>query len=136
VTGDERETDGRGARDGTDEGDAGGSHDIDESDADVDVDAGDLDAVATAVHERLAATAELPVDPAASTRLGEAAAVARDLDRGPPAEAAVTRARLGLVADLLAEVDGTGSRDADEHVAAARELLSRALDADDAPDSG
>jgi hypothetical protein len=90
----------------------------------------DLDEVVAAVDEHLAATAELPVSSAASTRLGEAAAVVRDLARRPPADPAVTRERLAVARDLLAEVDGTGSPAADERVAAARDHLSRALDAE------
>jgi hypothetical protein len=56
---------------------------------------------------------------------------AEDLD----AVAAAVDERLAVVAGPLAEVDGTGSPAADEHVAAARERLSRALDADDAGDA-
>ncbi|SDY03506.1 hypothetical protein [Halobellus clavatus] len=78
---------------------------------------------ATELYECLEATAELPVDRTASRLLGEAQAVAadvRDVD-----DAAVATERAGVVADLLAEVDGTGHPAADEHVARARELAAR-----------
>lgn len=86
------------------------------------------------VRERVAdllahldATAELPVDPRASTWLGEAEAVARDAARDD-APAAVVRSRVSQVRDLLASVDGTDNEEADEHVAAARELADEILD--------
>ncbi|MFB6075148.1 MAG: hypothetical protein ABEJ89_09055 [Haloarculaceae archaeon] len=80
---------------------------------------GDLEAL----HAHLAATAERPVERTASRWLGEAEAVARDLAEGDPAEA-VVQERLATVADLLAAVDGTGDAAADEHVAAARDLVA------------
>lgn len=70
-----------------------------------------------AIHDHLEATAELPVDPTASTYLGEAAAVAADAQaaiRDGQHEAAVTR--IQQVRELLTHVDDTGNEDANEHV--------------------
>lgn len=75
------------------------------------------------LHDRLDATAELPVEREASAYLGEAEAVARDLVERP-AEPAVVRERAGHVRDLLAEIEETGNTEADEHLAEARELAS------------
>jgi hypothetical protein len=75
------------------------------------------------LYERLAATAELPVDRTASRWLGEAEAVAADVrDVDDPA---VVADRAGTVADLLAEIGATGHPEADEHVRQARELAAR-----------
>lgn len=74
-----------------------------------------------ALHRHLAATAELPVERRASRVLGEAEAVADDLRDCEPSVAAD---RAGVVLDLLAEIDGTGNEEADEHVEAAREAAS------------
>jgi hypothetical protein len=82
---------------------------------------GDL---AADLHAHLAATAELPVPTAESRWLGEAEAVAADAARGDADEAVVEK-RVRQVADLLAHVDETGVPEADEHVAAARDLVDR-----------
>ena len=81
-----------------------------------------------AVHDALAATAELPVDPGASAWLGEAEAVVADLrdDSLPPA---VLHERLSHVRDLLDAVDGTDNPEADERVRAARDHAAAALSA-------
>ncbi|WP_313692738.1 hypothetical protein [Halorarum halobium] len=79
------------------------------------------------LHDRLESTAELPVEREASAYLGEAEAVARDLVERP-ADPDVVRERAGHVRDLLAEIDGTGNDEADEHVAAARELAAELAD--------
>ncbi len=79
------------------------------------------------LHAHLDATAELPVDPRASTWLGEAEAVARDAV-GDDVPDAVVRKRIAQVRDLLASVDGTGNDEADERVAAARETAYEILD--------
>lgn len=74
-----------------------------------------------AIHDHLAATAELPVDATASTYLGESEAVARDaLDAARAGEHGVVRMRLGQLEELLSHVDETGNPAADEHVAEAR----------------
>nr|WP_117365845.1 hypothetical protein [Natrarchaeobaculum sulfurireducens] len=67
----------------------------------------------------LEATAELPVDRQASRWLGEAEAVARDLERSDLDRETVAR-RVAKVQDLLDEVDETGHADADEHLVTAR----------------
>lgn len=75
-----------------------------------------------ALYRHLADTAELPVERRASRVLGEAEAVADDLrDCGPT----VAAERAAVVLDLLAEIDGTGHDEADDHVTAAREAASR-----------
>lgn len=80
------------------------------------------------LHAHLEATAELAVDPRASTWLGEAEAVAGDAV-GPDVPEAVVRKRVTQVAELLASVDGTGNEDADDRVAAARATADEVLDA-------
>ena len=74
-----------------------------------------------ALHDHLAATAELPVETDASRWLGEAEAVAADVARGDPPPSAV-ETRVGQVRELLSHVEGTGNEAADAHVEAAREL--------------
>ena len=85
-------------------------------------------ALVDAIHEHLDATAELPVDPTASTYLGEAAAVAADARaamRDGHHEAA--RTRIEQVRDLLTHVDDTGHDAADDHVAEAARLSDEFL---------
>lgn len=79
------------------------------------------------LHERLRATAERPVEPTASRWIGEAEAVAGDLV-GADVGADVVEERLGHVVDLLANVDGTGDPEADDHVAAAVRIAEDLLD--------
>jgi len=76
-----------------------------------------------ALHEHLAATEELPVEREAGWRIGEAQALAAEIAAGADEETVVRRA--GEIRTLLAEVDGTGDAEADDHVAAARELADR-----------
>lgn len=83
------------------------------------------------IHAHLAATQELPVETAASRWLGEAEAVAADLVDDDVSEAVIGK-RLGHVRDLLANVEETGHPEADDHVAAARELTRGVLDRLDA----
>jgi len=86
----------------------------------------------TALHEHLAATEERPVEREAGWRLGEAQALAAEIAGGGVDQATVVR-RADEIRTLLAEIDGTGDRDADDHVAAARELAIRIANrADDA----
>jgi hypothetical protein len=75
------------------------------------------------LHEHLRATAERPVEPAASRWLGEAEAVAGDLV-GAEVDPDVLERRVGHVADLLANVEGTGDAEADDHVATAQEITA------------
>ena len=83
-----------------------------------------------ALHEHLAATEERPVEREAGWRIGEAQALAAEIAAGADEETVVRRA--GEIRTLLAEVDGTGDPEADDHVAAARELANRIADrADD-----
>ena len=80
-----------------------------------------------ALHDHLAATEELPVEREAGWRLGEAQALAADIVDGGVDDATVVR-RADEIRTLLAAVDGTGDPEADDHVAAARELASRVAD--------
>lgn len=78
----------------------------------------------TALHEHLVATEERPVEREAGWRLGEAQALAADIAIGDVDEA--TRAeRAAEIGSLLDGIDGTGDDEADDHVAAARELADR-----------
>jgi hypothetical protein len=76
-----------------------------------------------ALHEHLAATEERPVEREAGWRIGEAQALAAEIAAGADEETVVRRA--GEIRTLLAEVDGTDDAEADDHVAAARELADR-----------
>ncbi|MFB6308433.1 MAG: hypothetical protein ABEH35_03805 [Haloarculaceae archaeon] len=76
------------------------------------------------LYDHLAATAERPVERAASRWLGEAEAVAADLAEGDPDEA-VIEDRLGTVAHLLEQIEEIEDEQASEHVAAAREIVTR-----------
>ncbi|WP_241154837.1 hypothetical protein [Halorubrum sp. CSM-61] len=78
----------------------------------------------TALHEHLAATEERPVEREAGWRLGEAQALAAEIADGGVDRATVI-GRADEIRTLLAEIDRTGDREADDHVAAARELANR-----------
>jgi hypothetical protein len=82
------------------------------------------------LHAELEATEERPVDRTASRWIGEAQAVAGDAaglasDADDPGVEATVRERVGHVADLLSNVDGTGDAGANERVATARSLAER-----------
>lgn len=79
------------------------------------------------LHRHLEATARRPVERSAGRWLGEAEAVAADAARDDP-PAAVVRKRVEQARDLLANVEGTGDDEADEHVAAARRLAAAVLE--------
>jgi hypothetical protein len=79
------------------------------------------------LHDHLAATAERPVERTASAHLGEAEAVAGDVANDPSVSPSVVEARVETVGDLLSHVDETGDDEADDHVAAARELVEDIL---------
>jgi hypothetical protein len=87
----------------------------------------DLEELLASLHDHLEATEELPLDESANRLLGEAQAVAADVADGSASED-VARERVAKVADLLAEVDGTGHEDGDQHVAAASRAADRILD--------
>ncbi|WP_435067190.1 hypothetical protein [Haloplanus sp. C73] len=81
------------------------------------------------LRDRLDATEELPVEPSASVRLGEAAAIAADTaDADLPRSVVVERVR--TVTTLLEDVETTGNDRADEHVAAAKRAAARIVDTD------
>ncbi|SDZ82312.1 hypothetical protein SAMN04488065_0582 [Haloplanus vescus] len=85
------------------------------------------DADVRELHDHLDATAELPVRPAASVRLGEAAAIAADVaDADLPREVVVERVQ--KVASLLDGIETTGNERATDHVVAARRAATRILD--------
>jgi hypothetical protein len=77
------------------------------------------------LHSHLEATGECPVAQRESRWLGEAEAIAADLRYGSDLEPATIRERASKIERLLAEVEETGSEDADDHVAAARRCLNR-----------
>lgn len=79
------------------------------------------------LHDHLRATAERPVERTAAAHLGEAQAVAGDVALDPAVSPSVVRSRVETVSDLLSRVEGTGDDEADEHVAAARELAAEIL---------
>jgi hypothetical protein len=79
---------------------------------------------ATALHDHLVATETLPVEREAGWYLGEAQALAADLTADDLEESAAGE-RAAEIRELLAEIDGTGDGEADDHVAAARELAAR-----------
>lgn len=85
------------------------------------------------LHAELEATEERPVDRTASRWIGEAQAVAGDAadlaSDGGGAEETV-RERVGHVAELLGNVDGTGDDAADEHVTRARSLAEAIAEGD------
>lgn len=86
------------------------------------------------LHDHLRATEERPLPEAANRWLGEAQAVAADAV-GTEVPVAVVTKRVGQVAHLLSHVEETGDDEADEHVAAARDLAERILSALDSPES-
>jgi hypothetical protein len=75
-----------------------------------------------ALHEELAATEELPVSREASAWLGEAQAVAGDLQDAPDE---VVAERSGHVRRLLGEAGDPGNEAVAEHLERARELAER-----------
>lgn len=80
------------------------------------------------LHAHLAATAELPVERSAARVLGEAEAVAADLD-GADVSPAVVRERAAVIGELLDHVEETGHPVADEHVEDARGCVAALTDA-------
>jgi len=82
------------------------------------------------LHEQLEATEELPVRPAASVWLGEAAAVAADIvDADLPRSVVVERVR--RVMTLLGEIETTDNERADERVRAAERIARRIVETAD-----
>ena len=86
-----------------------------------------LDELLASLHDHLEATEELPLEESANRLLGEAEAVAADAAQGGLTED-VARERVEKVAKLLAEIDGTGHDEGDQHVAAARRAADRILE--------
>jgi hypothetical protein len=78
----------------------------------------------TELRERLTATEELPVDRTASRWIGEAEALAKDIETADMS-AEVTMKRLSQIDDLLEHVDRTENPAADEHLTAAEELIDK-----------
>ena len=81
------------------------------------------------LHERLEATAELPIDHRTNRWLGEAEAVVRDAAMNPLDEA-TTKKRVSQAKHLLEEADTTGNDKADEHLEAALVLCHSILEED------
>ncbi|WP_267643568.1 hypothetical protein [Haloarchaeobius amylolyticus] len=90
------------------------------------MDDADTDALLRALYEHLHATEELPIERTASRWIAEAEAVAGDLADSELADS-VVRERVGHVEHLLAQVEGTGSEEADEHVRQAKDIVDRIL---------
>ncbi|WP_436910457.1 hypothetical protein [Halosimplex marinum] len=90
-----------------------------------------LEARVERLHAELEATEERPVDRTASRWIGEAQAVAGDAadlateatdSTADKSAESTVRERVGHVADLLDNVEGTGDPGADERVATAKSL--------------
>lgn len=81
-----------------------------------------LQSLVANLHEHLEATAHRPVETRASQYLGEAEAIAEDAV-GPNVPESVVEKRVEQVSMLLSNVDSTGDDEADDHLAAARELV-------------
>jgi len=88
---------------------------------------GEFEGLVSSLHDHLEATEQHPLNAEANRLLGEAQAIAADAANSE-LEDEVTRERVEDVLDLLAEVDGTGNPEADEHVAAARRAAERVLE--------
>ena len=87
----------------------------------------DVDDLLASLHDHLEATEERPLDEAANRHLGEAHAIATDVDESD-LDPETTRKRVRDVMDLLEEIDETGDDEADKHVDAARRAAQRVLD--------
>lgn len=86
------------------------------------------DSAVEAIHDYLAATAELPVDRSVTAYLGEAEAVAADAVAAQQEDRTqVVERRVRQVETLLSNVEKTGNPDADDHVAAAKRAVTRYL---------
>lgn len=80
------------------------------------------------LFNQLQATEQLPIDRTANRWLGEAQAITKDLVRGDPDPETIHR-RVEKVLELLDEIDGTGSQEGDDRVAAARSVAEGLLQA-------
>ncbi len=87
----------------------------------------DLDDLLASLHDHLEATEDRPLTDEANRWLGEAQAIAADVDEAD-LDGDTTRERVDEILDLLDEVDGTGDDEADKHVDAARRAAKRVLD--------
>lgn len=83
----------------------------------------DLHDLLSALEAHLAATEELPVDPAANRWIAEAEAVAADLAGDPEVGEAVVARRVGHVRDLLERMGDPGNEEARAEVAAALSVV-------------
>lgn len=86
-----------------------------------------LDGLVSSLHDHLEATEQQPLEEEANRLLGEAQAIAADVNNND-LDPQTAKARVEEVLELLAEVDGTGDTEADEHVDAARRAGERALE--------
>ncbi len=87
----------------------------------------DVAELVASLEAHLAATEELPLEEDANRWLGEAHAVATDVHENTLDDETLLE-RVETVLELLAEIDGTGHDEADEHVAAASRAGERILD--------
>lgn len=87
----------------------------------------DVAELLAALDAHLGATEELALEEDANRWLGEAHAVASDLAESDVSDETLVE-RVETVLELLAEVDGTGDDEADQHVAAAKRAGERILE--------
>jgi hypothetical protein len=86
----------------------------------------DLSPLLADLHDHLRATEELPVDRQAGRWIGEAQAVAADLDGTDPSPDVVEK-RVGHVRDLLSNVEDAGHPAATDRVADAKAVAAEIL---------
>jgi hypothetical protein len=87
----------------------------------------DREELLESLHDHLAATEQRPLETSANRWLGEAQAIAADL-AASNLDGDTVRSRTKTILELLAEIDGTGDENADEHVAAARRAAERIVE--------
>lgn len=87
----------------------------------------EIDGLVSSLHDHLEATERRPLTDDANRVLGEAQAIAADVDAAD-LDYETTQQRVREVLDLLEELEGTGDDEADEHVSAARRAAQRVLD--------
>ena len=87
----------------------------------------DVDDLLASLHDHLEATEDRPLSEEANRWLGEAQAIAADVDEAA-LDPETTRERVEEILELLDEVDGTGDEEADKHVAAANRAAERVLE--------
>lgn len=87
---------------------------------------GEIDGLVSSLHDHLAATEDHPLDAETGRLLGEAQAIAADVDESD-LDYETTQERVGEVLGLLGDVETTDD-EVEEHVAAARRAAERVLE--------